>query len=420
MNRDWYSVNEVADILGESYKKIYNLLVAGELGHYRVGRSYRIRKTDLEAYFAQQDKHLHPSLTAADDAVEAVVVDSRNADSRAVAAAYGTTATQSPQSPQSPRGRTPGVESVRRERSAGWQGDIDDTVDDGGPDMRITEEGETTGELETTGQLARRREADYSQNFRQQFRNGLAISHPTTDDVVRLEDWSAVEQVEDELLQLAKYLDVGILRPAQQAAYPHNVRVLYWIEPDSLGGILRRYPKEGLVIECAVVARMERFVSLGRDEERMTRADLEAMLAERQAWVARWSARYGTSIAYLAGLAAPTGWDSDAREYGQHAAATAGVLPYLIDLAALEVGGPAGGDRYLEIFDLPLGARKVRAVQQQIEALLLVDGALRLADIQSQIGCSYGLVRAACVRLFDESAEYTLIQDGNDMIMRSR
>jgi hypothetical protein len=278
------------------------------------------------------------------------------------------------------------------------------------------------GEQENHGRIARQREADYIANFRRQFHHGVTIAHPTTAEMIRLTDWSVVEQMEDDLLHLGHYLQVTNLSIAQQWHYPINVRIRYWIEPWSLGILLRRYPKQCFVIECATHSRLERFVTVGHDEESLGVATVEQLLQERWSIVQRWSVRYGTSVAYVVGLASTTGWDEESIGYIQDFAAHAGLLPYLVDLAALKVYGstphPQNG-QYEELFELPLGDKKVNQITNQIQDYLLATGASRFTDLQTQFTCSHGLLRTACTRLAQNNPDYRILQEGANLIIRT-
>lgn len=47
---EYMSLEEVADMLGVTYQLIYRLVRAGELPAIRLGKLYRISRTDLEGY----------------------------------------------------------------------------------------------------------------------------------------------------------------------------------------------------------------------------------------------------------------------------------------------------------------------------------------------------------------------------------
>jgi len=48
--KEYSSLEEVADLLGVTYQLVYRLVREGELPAIRLGRVYRVAKTDLEAY----------------------------------------------------------------------------------------------------------------------------------------------------------------------------------------------------------------------------------------------------------------------------------------------------------------------------------------------------------------------------------
>lgn len=54
MNAQLLTAGEVADLLRVSTMTVYRLIRAGELPAVRVGRSYRVRQGDLDAYLQSQ------------------------------------------------------------------------------------------------------------------------------------------------------------------------------------------------------------------------------------------------------------------------------------------------------------------------------------------------------------------------------
>lgn len=53
IDKDYLSLEEVADAMGVTYQLIYKLVRAGELPAARLGKLYRVSRTDLEAYLAR-------------------------------------------------------------------------------------------------------------------------------------------------------------------------------------------------------------------------------------------------------------------------------------------------------------------------------------------------------------------------------
>lgn len=52
-SRDFYSVQEVAAILQVADRTVRRLIERGELPYYAIGRSIRIRKTDLDGFLTR-------------------------------------------------------------------------------------------------------------------------------------------------------------------------------------------------------------------------------------------------------------------------------------------------------------------------------------------------------------------------------
>lgn len=50
----FFTVTEVADLLRVSSMTIYRLIKEGELAAVRVGKSYRLREDDVDAFLAKQ------------------------------------------------------------------------------------------------------------------------------------------------------------------------------------------------------------------------------------------------------------------------------------------------------------------------------------------------------------------------------
>ena len=49
-NKNYYSLEEVADMLGVNYQLIYRLVRSGEIPAIQLGRVYRVQKDDLQDY----------------------------------------------------------------------------------------------------------------------------------------------------------------------------------------------------------------------------------------------------------------------------------------------------------------------------------------------------------------------------------
>ena len=55
--KEFFSLEEVADLMGVNYQLIYKLVRSGELPAARLGKVYRISRLDLDAYLHQSKTH---------------------------------------------------------------------------------------------------------------------------------------------------------------------------------------------------------------------------------------------------------------------------------------------------------------------------------------------------------------------------
>lgn len=55
--KEFYSLEEVADLLGVNYQLIYKLVRAGQLPSARIGKVYRVTRPDLDAFIQQSKSH---------------------------------------------------------------------------------------------------------------------------------------------------------------------------------------------------------------------------------------------------------------------------------------------------------------------------------------------------------------------------
>ena len=54
------TVAEVAEMMRVSNMTVYRLIKAGQLAAIRVGKNYRIRESDVEAYLAAREVRIEP------------------------------------------------------------------------------------------------------------------------------------------------------------------------------------------------------------------------------------------------------------------------------------------------------------------------------------------------------------------------
>lgn len=63
LDKEFYSIEEIADLLGVRYQLIYRLVRDGELPASRIGRIYRISRQDIEEYLARSRTAPAPAFT---------------------------------------------------------------------------------------------------------------------------------------------------------------------------------------------------------------------------------------------------------------------------------------------------------------------------------------------------------------------
>jgi excisionase family DNA binding protein len=55
--KEFYSLEEVAELLGVNYQLIYKLVRAGDLPSARIGKVYRVMRVDLDGYLQRSKAH---------------------------------------------------------------------------------------------------------------------------------------------------------------------------------------------------------------------------------------------------------------------------------------------------------------------------------------------------------------------------
>jgi excisionase family DNA binding protein len=55
--KEFYSIEEVAELLGVNYQLIYKLVRSGQLPAARIGKVYRVTRSDLDAYIEKSKRH---------------------------------------------------------------------------------------------------------------------------------------------------------------------------------------------------------------------------------------------------------------------------------------------------------------------------------------------------------------------------
>lgn len=57
MEEQYYTINEIAEMLKVAYLTVYRWIISGKLGAYKVGKQYRISLTDFNKFLETSKKY---------------------------------------------------------------------------------------------------------------------------------------------------------------------------------------------------------------------------------------------------------------------------------------------------------------------------------------------------------------------------
>lgn len=268
-----------------------------------------------------------------------------------------------------------------------------------------------------TGLEAKARELSFVSRFDQKVRQVSTLRDPNTGTVLRLDDVDAYHSTDDDTDRLLEILGVGYLDRDFLGGVPVNVRSRYEL-PASNGDDV------GLVLETMVLSRLEAHAHVGFDTEAMTLSDLmprlEAAAEEAET----------TDATYVLGLASTGGWADDAvaylrgdtqgRSYSHRL-----LLPYLIDLHAGECFYNELDERLtlLEDFFAPqLPGEEVQSVVDYVLQTMLTSGlsSLTADQVTKALSVAPKVVRQAFEQLSGDG-EFTMEDiDGLGLVIARR
>lgn len=273
MDDTFYSIQEAAEILKVDYKVVYRLVKEGRIPSQRVGWQFRLSQDDLNAYLkAERLKQHAVAETMRGAAAAGSAVRPADTPTSFIASTNGTKTRNAP----------PG---------------------------------------EVTRMRARQMEVNFINRFSERVTQVDVLRHPTTRELLRIDDWKAIEEIVEDREALMQALNTAYLDRRTLATTPRNSVVRY-----TLPG------KASLVIEGRVVAHLE---TLCREDVDVAPASLEDLLVEIDAYETQHRA---TRAVYVVGLASPTGWEESALSYIANIGAgdryrSAGVKFVLVDLS---------------------------------------------------------------------------------------
>jgi excisionase family DNA binding protein len=382
---EYLSIKDVAEHLNVGYKTVYRLVRQGEIPAAKVGGVYRIHRDDLRAYLQEQKWQVAPS-------------------------SYSETKT----TPLMKCGvclRLLHDEHDIGERCTFEKCDVPICTRcwHEGKRYCITHRPSRTEELQKAqqqlrrGELpvvvnaleARQREKNYTARFDTKVQRITKIWHPLRSQIINpSQPWSQLHQATDEAETLMKLLHTGFLEEDVEQSMPLNMASRYHLPDES--------PKApGLILEARMLAHLTTFVEQGYDTQPATLQELDRVLdtivqeAEER------------EVAYLVGVASPTGWTAEAQEY--IATGEAGstfhhrfVLPCLVDLADLQVFHNPADDRLtplVSLFSPRLSTEEVARAIAYIKRALVMSSGVSVQEVHAETGIDEALIHQAFSKL---------------------
>jgi len=351
----FYSIQEAAEILKVDYKVVYRLVKEGRIPSQRVGWQFRISQDDMNGYLK------------AERLKQNVVAETM----RSASAAAGTGVGAGNAAP--PR------------------------VDYAPPANGAAAAGEEKGGAPAAKGVSRMRVRQMEMNFVNRFSEKVAqvdvLRHPLTRELVRVEDWKAIETLEEDREALMQALNTAFLDRRTLAVTPRNTVVRY-----TLPG------KAGLVLEGKLLAHLETLCRAGADDAPAT---LEDLLVEIDAYEARQRATRGV---FIVGLASPTGWEQAALSYIGNPGRgdgyrNANVKFLLIDLLTGAVcydEADAVAPGYAGLFAMATDQENVDTLTEQLRTAMEGRTGLMLSEYGQELGVSEELLLEAARRLESE------------------
>lgn len=387
------SIKEVAEYLGVDYKTVYRLVRKGEIASTQIGRIYRIRRADVDAYLAQQ-RIGSPTPTPTTASLRCSVCRRLLTAPSDIAGACETTGCSNPicttcwtrdHRRYCPTHQPTQAERLTKARAALDSGEIP---------------------LFVTALQARQREQAFITRFDVKVRGITRLMHPTQHTVLAApSDWVAHHETEDEAVKLMRLMRTGFIGEEIESAMPLN-RVSRFRIPSTDPEVV------GLVLEAHVIAHLPALVEEGFDAEPATAEEairiLDHVVERADQDQAVW----------LVGLASPTGWSADAQAYVATGEAGrtfyhAQVLPYLVDLAKMCVIYKVDDDRLppmAPLFAPMLLEEGVARVAAYLDRALTVSSKVAISEIVTETGIDVTTVGQAIKRLV-EAGTHTVTKD---------
>jgi excisionase family DNA binding protein len=300
---EYLTVEETAERLGVEYKTVYRLVRSGELPAGKVGRIYRIREDDLDAFFERQ-KQLVADKGSGDTPVAVQGLSCGSCGKKILSKLY-----IGGECPDCGRKICQACWSIRKIRRCSSHGEdketepvfsrSSDSPADREPDGRQEQENEEPdveeivqrlrdkGRPVVTAEEAGRMEETFIRCFGQRIGRIDELPDPLSEETLNLQDARVQHELEPE--------------PTEDDDLPRNVSSRFTL---SVGGWGRR--KAGLVLEARFYCRRDVLKTQGYDAEPVTGAECEEILNDL---AHEWPDDQCFGVVLVG---SPTGWSEEA------------------------------------------------------------------------------------------------------------
>lgn len=387
---EFWSIKEVADYLGVEYKTVYRLVRRGEIPAGKVGGVYRIRRSEVDAYFERQKQRIQQEAAQPETAIKCAVchriipneseiagectVDDCDAPICSSCWHVGNVRYCSEHRPSK-------IDKLTRAKDRLAANEIP---------------------LLVTALEAKQREMGFITRFDQKIHSIVEIRHPIEDKVLRPPlPWSGLHTYRDESEKLLDLLHTGYLDQDTKQEMPLNLISRYTI-PIAQGR------KVGLILEARVLSHLPALVRQGFDSQRATLTEMLGVLescieiAETQ------------EIAYVICVAATTGWTEEAKAYVKASGTGRSfshrlVLPCLVDLHDITLIHNTTDQRLdplASLFSPRSSEDRMAQVVDYVQQQLRLYNSLPFSEVMEQTKMDMETVQQAVERLVDAGGIY--------------
>lgn len=443
---EFLGIKEAAEYLNVEYKTIYRLVRAGELPAGKIGGVYRIRKEDIEAYWARQAGTLKPAAVVESCAACGQPIASRDfiggsceicgapickscwrLDGKRLCADHADMEIKTAEAEKPARlamlqcghcrriildatqvaGRCAGPDCNEPLCLTCWAaGERHCRAHTETPAQKLDQARAALqrGEISVLvprGE-AKRREINFINRFDRKILSIQTLRNPLSGAIYRVERWDKYHTSEDEAGRLMELLRVGFLERQISDTMPLNLRSRYRLDDPKAPS---DQPK-GLLIEARVLSHLESHLRDGFDTQPFDLDELSSILVEAMHQAEE------EHVVYILGLASTTGWTAGACRH--IAASRRGdsfthrlLLPCLIDLeshALITNSLDARLEAFAPLFSLKLYEEEVADVMAYVQDAVW-SGSLTLSQVVERMGIDEKVVKEAFSRLA-ASGEY--------------